>query len=100
MIVREFFLILDELTELDDERIEENGYKSMPSTEDSRRLLAKLVGMNRELLGIPGFYTRDDAWTLAGPDGFLIPVRDKEGLIQGLKIRLDDESNPFWTALR
>ena len=79
---------------LSDERIEENGYRSMPSTPESRRLLAKLVGANHDLLGIPGFYTRYGAWTIAGPNGFLIPVRNKEGLIQGLKIRLDDESNP------
>lgn len=79
---------------LSDERIEKNGYKSMPTTEDSRRLLSKLVGSNHELLGIPGFYTRNGAWTLAGPRGFLIPVRNGDGLIQGLKIRLDDESNP------
>ena len=79
---------------LSDERIEENGYKSMPTTEESRRLLAKLVGANHALLGIPGFYTRYGQWTLAGPQGFLIPVRDKDGAIQGLKIRLDEESRP------
>ena len=79
---------------LSDERIEKNGYRSMPSTEESRRLLAKLVGANHNLLGIPGLYTRYEQWTLAGPNGFLIPVRNKEGLIQGLKIRLDDETNP------
>ena len=79
---------------LSEERIEENGYKSMPTTEESRRLLAGLVGANHELLGIPGFYTRYGRWTIAGPDGFLIPVRDKDGLIQGLKIRLDAEMNP------
>lgn len=79
---------------LSEERIKENGYKSMPTTEESRRLLAKLVGANHELLGIPGFFTRYDQWTLAGPQGFLIPVRDKDGAIQGLKIRLDEESRP------
>lgn len=79
---------------LSEERIEENGYKSMPTTEASRRLLAKLVGENHELLGMPGFYTRSDQWTIAGPKGFLIPVRNREGLIQGMKIRLDDASNP------
>lgn len=79
---------------LSEERIEENGYKSMPTTEESRRLLARLVGANHELLGIPGFYTRYGRWTIAGPNGFLIPVRDKDGLIQGLKIRLDAETNP------
>ena len=79
---------------LSDERIEENGYKSMPASGAERRLLARLVRMNHDLLGIPGFYTRYGEWTLAGPDGFLIPVRDKDGLIQGLKIRLDAENNP------
>ncbi len=39
-----------------------------------------------------GLYTKNKVWTLAGPKGFLIPVRDKDGLIQGIKIRLDDFS--------
>ena len=69
---------------LSEERIERNGYRSMPETPAQRRLLAKLVGSSYELLGIPGFYTRNGQWTLAGPNGFLIPVRDKDGLIQGL----------------
>ena len=30
--------------------------------------------------------------TLAGANGFLIPVRNKDGLIQGMKIRLDDDA--------
>ena len=79
---------------LSEERIEQNGYRSMPETPAQRRLLAKLVGSSYELLGIPGFYTRYGQWTLAGPNGFLIPVRDKDGLIQGLKIRLDEANQP------
>ncbi len=79
---------------LSDERIARNMYRSMPETPEARRLLARLVGFNHELLGIPGFYTRDGEWTVAGPNGFLIPVRNKDGLIQGMKIRLDDETNP------
>lgn len=79
---------------LSDERIERNGYKSMPTTESSRRLLADLVGSDHELLGIPGFYTRYGRWTVGGPDGFLIPVRNQDGLIQGLKVRLDDADKP------
>ena len=79
---------------LSDERIEENGYKSMPEQEADRRLLARLVRADHDLLGIPGFYTRFGEWTLAGPSGYLIPVRDKDGLIQGMKIRLDSEENP------
>ena len=79
---------------LSEERIERNGYRSMPETTAQRRLLARLVGSSYELLGIPGFYTRYGQWTLAGPNGFLIPVRDKDGLIQGLKIRLDEADAP------
>ena len=77
-----------------DERIVQNGYKSMPETSEQRRLLAKLVGSSYDLLGIPGYYMRYGQWTIAGPNGFLIPVRNKDGLIQGLKIRLDDTAEP------
>ena len=72
--------------------IERNGYKSMPETESDRRLLASLLRCDHELHGLPGFYTKDGAWTLAGANGFLIPVRNKDGLIQGMKIRLDDDA--------
>ncbi len=65
-------------------------YKSMPETESERRLLASLLRCDHELHGLPGFYTKDGTWTLAGANGFLIPVRNKDGLIQGMKIRLDD----------
>ncbi|WP_409969823.1 CHC2 zinc finger domain-containing protein [Bengtsoniella intestinalis] len=79
---------------LSDTRIQENGYCSMPETPEARRLLAHLLGRKHDLLGIPGFYTQNNVWTLAGPNGFLIPVRNKDGLIQGVKIRLDDDSHP------
>ncbi len=78
---------------LSDERIERNGYRTMPQTEQGRRLLASLLRRcGHELDGIPGFRTCYGDWTICGPDGFLIPVRDKDGLIQGLKIRKDDEA--------
>ena len=71
---------------LPDEIIERNGYKSMPETESERRLLASLLQCSHELHGLPGFYTKDGTWTLAGANGFLIPVRNKDGLIQGLSL--------------
>ena len=77
---------------LPDKIIERNGYKSMPETESERRLLASLLACDHELHGLPGFYTKDGAWTLAGANGFLIPVRNKDGLIQGMKIRLDGDA--------
>lgn len=80
---------------LSEERIRENGYKSMPETERGRRLIADLLrSCGHELSGLPGFRTYYGEWTLSGPNGFLIPVRNKDGLIQGLKIRLDDADAP------
>ena len=80
---------------LSEERIRQNQYRSMPETERGRRLLAGLLrSQGHELLGLPGFRTYYGEWTVSGPNGFLIPVRNKDGLIQGIKIRLDDETQP------
>lgn len=80
---------------LSEERIEQNQYRSMPETEAGRRMLASFLRRcGHELEGIPGFRTYYGEWTLSGPNGFLIPVRNKDGLIQGMKIRLDDTSQP------
>ena len=80
---------------LSEERIAQNQYRSMPETEAGRRLLAVLLRSGgHELLGLPGFRTYYGDWTISGPKGFLIPVRNKDGLIQGIKIRLDDADKP------
>lgn len=80
---------------LSEERIARNQYRSMPETDAGRRLLAALLrACGHELLGLPGFRTYYGDWTLSGPKGFLIPVRNKDGLIQGMKIRLDDADQP------
>lgn len=80
---------------LSEDRIRENGYRSMPETERGRRLLADLLrSRGHDLRGVPGFRTYYGEWTLSGPNGFLIPVRNKDGLIQGLKIRLDEADYP------
>lgn len=75
---------------LSGERIHRNEYRSMPETEQERRLLSGLLRLHGlELSSVPGFRTYYGDWTLAGPNGLIIPVRNKDGLIQGLKIRLD-----------
>lgn len=80
---------------LSEERIVQNQYRSMPETERGRRLLADLLRAHGyDLDGLPGFRTYYGEWTVSGPNGFLIPVRDKDGRIQGLKIRLDAEESP------
>lgn len=40
--------------------------------------------------GVPGFTRRAGHWHVRGPAGFLIPVRDVSGHIQGVQIRVDD----------
>lgn len=76
---------------LSDDRIDQNQYRSMPQTQEGRKLLASLLrSTGHDLQGIPGFRTSYGEWTLSGPNGFLIPVRDKDGLIQGMKMRLDE----------
>ena len=76
---------------LSDDRIDQNQYRSMPQTPEGRKLLAALLrGTGHDLQGIPGFRTSYGEWTLSGSNGFLIPVRNKDGLIQGMKIRLDE----------
>lgn len=80
---------------LSEERIARNQYRSMPETDAGRRLLAALLrSCGHELLGLPGFRTYYGDWTISGPKGFLVPVRNKDGLIQGMKIRLDDADKP------
>ena len=81
-----------DVSDMQERLVELSGrYRSMPETERGRRLLTDLLrSLGHDLHGIPGFRTYYSDWTLSGPSGFLIPVRNKDGLIQGLKIRLDD----------
>lgn len=76
------------LTETEISRL---GYKTTPvmgMTSIARQLLS--AGLY--LAGVPGFYRNEkDEWTFANDNrGILIPVRDEEGRIQGLQIRLDN----------
>jgi len=77
---------------LSDERIEQNEYRSMPTGESSRLFLSSMLSNFHELDGVLGFYEdKGGRWTLAGAPGLLVPYRDRDGLIQGLQIRRDDE---------
>jgi len=48
-----------------------------------------------DLKGVPGFW-RDEFgnWKLAGSTGLMVPIRDCEGNITGIKIRADKPMNP------
>lgn len=79
---------------LSDERIERNMYRSLPEREDARRFLAGLLHDFHQLEGIPGFGVYKGWWTVAGRPGLMIPVCDKDGYIQAIQVRLDDETKP------
>ncbi len=80
---------------LTDEQIDRNMYRSMPATEQARQHLAWILNDFHDLHGIPGFYTTArGAWSMSPQQGLMIPACNKEGYIQGLQIRLDNESNP------
>lgn len=76
---------------LSDEWIDVAGYRSYRSSEykDILRELWPEYGWN--LLHYPGFYkTSESKIAMSCMDGILIPVRDSEGEIQALRIRLDE----------
>lgn len=76
------------LTESDIERL---GYKTTPIIGMSS-LAKQLQSDGLYLAGVPGFYrTETGDWTFVKEKrGILIPVRDANGLIQGLQIRRDN----------
>lgn len=79
---------------LSEARIAKNGYASLPESYEDRRQAAALLSDFFDLEGIPGFARPYDTWRIYGKKGLLIPVRSKDGMIQGLQIRLDDADNP------
>lgn len=74
--------------------IDKANYRSLPIRR--REVVDKLANLyDNDLAGVPGFW-RDDKgnWELAGKSGVLIPVRDEQGRIAALKVRVDKPSNP------
>ena len=73
-------------------QIEENGYKSTPVF-GFKKLTRKLLDAGCTVKGVPGFYQdADGEWTVHFSNrssGFLVPVRNMDGLVVGAQIRLD-----------
>jgi len=68
-------------------------YRTLPDDEPARRFLASMLAGFYDLRGVPGFYTgKDGCWSVTGKGGLLIPVCGKDGYIQGLQVRLDDDN--------
>lgn len=75
---------------LSPEEIHRLGYKTTPVL-GFASLAKRLREKGLYLAGVPGFYKSQSQWTLKIPGrGILIPVRDVQGQIQGLQVRLDN----------
>ena len=76
---------------LTDEEIDALGYRTTPAF-GGTNIAKQLQTAGCYLQGVPGFYrTETGEWTFVHDRrGILVPVRDPEGRIQGLQIRLDN----------
>jgi hypothetical protein len=77
---------------ISEEHIESNRFKSYPKYMDLSIIPKKLINNGYDLRGVPGFgLDENGAWAMVRlPDsGYLIPMRNGTGYIQGFQIRYD-----------
>ncbi|MGL4913023.1 MAG: CHC2 zinc finger domain-containing protein [Romboutsia sp.] len=75
---------------LSDEFIKSKGYKSLPRYNDTFNICNKLIKMGLDLEDVPGFYKYKSNWSLVAIEGYLIPIRNIEGKIYSMQIRLNN----------
>ena len=85
--------------------IERNGYRSLPVVPKNRLIVCgKLLSQEHDLTGVPGFYINEAGeWDMMSVSGYLIPVRDPGGMVQGMQIRLEnpkDGKKYIWFSSR
>jgi len=73
---------------LDAPAVDRNQYRSVPG-KDTMPRIAETLAKKYNLSGIPGFHTAGGKWRMSLKPGIFIPVRDIDGCVQGLMIRLD-----------
>lgn len=75
---------------LSDADIDRLGYRTTPAF-GCKNMTKLLIEAGADVKGVPGFYKdKDGMWTfIRAKRGILIPMRDLQGRIQGLHIRLD-----------
>ena len=80
---------------LSDKMIDGNLYRTVPINLNSRNAVISELSRNHDLRGIPGFYYEEEShqFKMTGRAGFFIPVCTKDSFIQGMQIRLDNESD-------
>lgn len=78
---------------LTEEQIAKLGYKSCPGKEEIPKIIETLEKEGLQLSGVPGFYKRYGKFTMMMSNGFYIPFRGLNGMIQGLQIRRRGDEN-------
>ena len=80
---------------LSDEFIFLKGYKSIPENyEDNIKICKKLISNGYDLSGVPGFYkNKFNCWTFNSIQGYFIPIRNLEGKICSMQIRMNEKFN-------
>ncbi len=77
-----------------EEAIRSGGYASLP-LQGRAELCRRLRRAGHILGGVPGFYLKNDKgqswWSLAGPPGLVVPIRNADGMIEACQVRRDDE---------
>jgi DNA primase len=70
--------------------IKRNGYKSFPVDPKVRWKICDILASRYDLAGVPGFFiNKAGRWDLSPyPSGYLIPIRDGNGAIQGCQFRI------------
>lgn len=75
-----------------DDQIELAGYRSNPTNIDERARVARAVldAVGERLAEVPGFYSTPEGWDWnAKGEGQLVPVRDRDGRIVGVRHRFE-----------
>ena len=72
----------------------EQSVRQFGYLDEERDLAVRAVidaGLDKHLARVPGFYRADNGdWSIAGPQGIAVPVRDGHGQIIAVKIRADE----------
>lgn len=70
-------------------------YRTLPADPRIREYVAGRVAETVNPGGIPGFFRSGNGWSIAGPSGLMIPVRDWEGRIRGFQVRPDRRGRKY-----
>lgn len=76
---------------LSDDAIDSLGYRSCP-VKGSKAACKRVISSGCKMEGVPGMFKLPTGeWDfVSNKSGILVPVRNEDGLIQGLQLRLDD----------